>query len=516
MTLHLQLMTDRHPVPDVPAIYFVEPTLENIDRIILDHRAGLYSYMHLNFSSAISTKLLERLAGGVSQANTSVSQISRVVDRYCSFVSLSSCMYSLNLKSTYSFLATTVNDSEIEGKLDQISLGIVSLIQTSCQTLPVIRAPGNAAAGLIAQLVSKRLSTCDFFSSQSTGGSSDPSHAQRPLLIILDRDMDLSPMVAHGWSYESLMQDLLSFGLNKISTGGKTWDIDVSDVFWQKISHLPFPEAATLVNEQVGEFSRMRTTVSDGHISSAMSNLPQMTDLKKTIDMHTTIATTLLNTIKERDIDKLYEIETDLTRDGIDKLISNEKIRNIDKIRLIIFAITRKNDLINSAKLDSLISTLSSCPEIGAVKYIRSMLGLRNLSSSTPPPAARPSIFGDLADKVKSRGEGLLAAGMKNLKTILPLNDKLVFTNIVQQLADNTSNTVCDSFGYFDPLSQGGPRVRGSFRQIFVCVVGGGSILEYENLTEWASKSQRPNIVYGATDFVTPDAFVAELATCHR
>ncbi|KAI2570846.1 sec1 family domain containing 1 [Homo sapiens] len=33
ITLHLLLHSDRDPIPDVPAVYFVMPTEENIDRM---------------------------------------------------------------------------------------------------------------------------------------------------------------------------------------------------------------------------------------------------------------------------------------------------------------------------------------------------------------------------------------------------------------------------------------------------------------------------------------------------
>ena len=33
ITVHMQLFAERQPIPDVPAIYFVAPTMENINRI---------------------------------------------------------------------------------------------------------------------------------------------------------------------------------------------------------------------------------------------------------------------------------------------------------------------------------------------------------------------------------------------------------------------------------------------------------------------------------------------------
>jgi hypothetical protein len=121
-------------------------------------------------------------------------------------------------------------------------------------------------------------------------------------------------------------------------------------------------------------------------------------------------------------------------------------------------------------------------------------------------------MLGGIAEKMKTRGEGLLAAGMKNLKNILPVNDNLVLTNTVQQLADQVVNPLTDSFLYFDPRNpRSSVRVRGSFRQIIVCVVGGGSVTEGENMNAWATKTGRI-VVYGATDFPAPAAFLQDLS----
>ena len=40
ITLHLMINVNREPIPDVPAIYFVEPTKENVQRIAQDLGKG--------------------------------------------------------------------------------------------------------------------------------------------------------------------------------------------------------------------------------------------------------------------------------------------------------------------------------------------------------------------------------------------------------------------------------------------------------------------------------------------
>ena len=62
------------PVPDVPAIYFCQPSDENLQRIGQDLEANLYGTYHFNFLSPISRQKIEDLASKAIQANV-VSQV---------------------------------------------------------------------------------------------------------------------------------------------------------------------------------------------------------------------------------------------------------------------------------------------------------------------------------------------------------------------------------------------------------------------------------------------------------
>lgn len=53
VTLYMMLHSERERIPDVPAIYFIQPTEANVDRIIEDAQSGMYDSMHLNFSSEL-------------------------------------------------------------------------------------------------------------------------------------------------------------------------------------------------------------------------------------------------------------------------------------------------------------------------------------------------------------------------------------------------------------------------------------------------------------------------------
>ena len=65
-----QLHSARPPLPDVPAVYFVSPTLANIKRIAEDLQKSLYESFHLNFIEPLPRALLEELAASVARDDT--------------------------------------------------------------------------------------------------------------------------------------------------------------------------------------------------------------------------------------------------------------------------------------------------------------------------------------------------------------------------------------------------------------------------------------------------------------
>lgn len=68
VTLYFLIDKDRKPVHDVPAVYFVQPTHPNVQRIVANASNSLYDSFHLNFSSSIPRPLLEDLASGAPYA----------------------------------------------------------------------------------------------------------------------------------------------------------------------------------------------------------------------------------------------------------------------------------------------------------------------------------------------------------------------------------------------------------------------------------------------------------------
>ena len=96
ITLYLLLDVEREAIPDVPAIYFMQPTASNVRRLGADAASGLYESYYINFSPAVPRPLLEELATATLESDT-VAHVSRVMDQYLNFASVEEDFFSLLL-----------------------------------------------------------------------------------------------------------------------------------------------------------------------------------------------------------------------------------------------------------------------------------------------------------------------------------------------------------------------------------------------------------------------------------
>lgn len=93
-----QLHSARPPLADVPAVYFVSPTLVNIRRIAEDLSPPLYASYYLAFTSSLPRSLLEELASLILSNDPSGQTgqlIASVTDQFLDFVVPSPNMFSL-------------------------------------------------------------------------------------------------------------------------------------------------------------------------------------------------------------------------------------------------------------------------------------------------------------------------------------------------------------------------------------------------------------------------------------
>ncbi|KAJ1676364.1 Vesicle trafficking between the ER and Golgi, partial [Spiromyces aspiralis] len=134
ITVHMLLESERSPIPDVPAIYFMEPTEENVGYFIRDITRDLYDLYYANFSSSIPRVLMEELSVATVGSNTS-HQVAQVYDQYINFLCPEENMFSLNIDSAFTDVHDPASTGEsIKRLVDTISSRLFSVLVTMSES----------------------------------------------------------------------------------------------------------------------------------------------------------------------------------------------------------------------------------------------------------------------------------------------------------------------------------------------------------------------------------------------
>uniref|UniRef100_A0A8C6TQR5 Sec1 family domain-containing protein 1 n=1 Tax=Neogobius melanostomus TaxID=47308 RepID=A0A8C6TQR5_9GOBI len=554
ITLHLLLHSDRDPIPDVPAVYFVMPTEENIDRICQDLRNQLYEAYYLNFISAISRSKLEDIASAALAA-TAVTQVNKVYDQYLNFITLEDDMFILchqnkELISYHAINRTDIQDTDMEAIMDTIVDSLFCFFVT-LGAVPIIRCPRGNAAEVVAVKLDKKLrenlrdARNSLFTADNTAGQFS---FQRPLFVLVDRNLDMATPLHHTWTYQALVHDVLDFHLNRValeegpgpdpSPSGarpkrknrKTYDLTAADRFWQKHKGSPFPEVAEAVQEELDTYRAQEDEVKrlkcimglegedDGAISmlsdntakltSAMSSLPELLEKKRLIDLHTNVATAVLDHIKSRKLDVYFEYEEKLmSKSTLDKslldIISDPDAGTPeDKMRLfLIFFITAlqpptESDLEQYSKA----LTDAGC-DLSPLNYVKQWKAFTKM--------ATPANYGNsgvkplgLFSRVMNSGSQFVMEGVKNL--VLKQHVSLILLSLFVIIpAVKPLLSVCSSI----------PRNKNPFQEAIVFVVGGGNYVEYQNLVDYSKSKQGKKVVYGCSELFNASQFIKQVPT---
>lgn len=557
VTLHLSIHSERDPIPDVAAIYFCMPDQDNLDRIAQDFQNNVYEKYYLNFISAICRQKLEDLASSALQTEN-VIHVHKIFDQYLNFISLEDELFLLSNQNSqsvsyYSLNRSDAKDTDVEIMIDDTVDGLYSVFVT-LGTLPIIRSARGNAAEMVAEKLDKKLrenlrdTRNSLFSSENSG----IYNFQRPLLIVLDRNVDMATPLHHTWTYQALVHDVLKLNLNRVTVAHeqkkpKTFDLDPNDAFWMTHKGSPFPTVAESIQSELEQLKNSEEEVKqlkesmglDGEsdvalammsdntakLTTAVNSLPQLLEKKRLIDMHTDLATSILSVIKSRRLDLLFEFEEKvMSQASLDKQILDiindaEAGTAEDKMRLfIIYYIYTHSISESDMDIYSLALEKQGC-DLNSLKYIKRWKMYSNITSTSNQYGGSTKSVNNMFEKLLSHTSSFVMEGVKNL---VVKRHTFPVTRIVDELLENKqSSSTSDDFRHFDPKqlrNSDGFKSKHTFSEVIVFIVGGGNYIEYQNLLEYVkNKTVSPGmpqlrIVYGSTVINNAPEFLEQLS----
>ncbi|WOL04332.1 SNARE-interacting protein KEULE isoform X1 [Canna indica] len=358
----------RQPLPSMDAIYFIQPTKENVVMFLSDMsgKAPLYKKAYIFFSSPINKELLMRI-----KKDTSVlPRIGALSEMNLEYFAIDSQGFITGHdRALEELLGENAEGSQkYNACLDTMSMRIATAL-ASLREFPYVRyraAKSSMDASTVTtlhDLVPTKLAAA-VWNCLSKYRTIIPDFPQRETceLLIVDRSIDQIAPIIHEWTYDAICHDLLTMDGNKYAheVTDKTGSIEKKDVLledhdpiWFELRHAHIGDVSERLHEKMTNFvsknkaaqiqhnSRDGGELSTRDLQKMIQALPQYSEQIDKLSLHVEIARKLNRIIREQWLQEVGKLEQDLvfgdagTKELISFLRTKQDVSRENKLRLM-------------------------------------------------------------------------------------------------------------------------------------------------------------------------------------
>ncbi|PHT59146.1 putative protein transport Sec1a [Capsicum baccatum] len=401
------LFRRRQPLPSMDAIYFIQPTKENVVMFLSDMsgREPLYRKAYVYFSSPIPKDLVARIKNDTSV----IPRIGALGEMNFEYFPIDSQGFVTDHERALSEL---FGESAQNSRLAEASLNVmatrISTVFASLKEFPLVcyraaKEQDGSTAANFRELVPGKLATA-IWNNITTYKSSIPNYPQKETceLLILDRSVDQIAPVIHEWTYDAMCHDLLDMNGNKYvhevpgKAGGppekKEVLLEDQDPVWLELRHTHIADASERLHDRFTNFvsknkaaqmeQRDGSELSTRDLQKMVQALPQYNEQKEKLSIHVEIAGELNKVIRETGLRELGQLEQDLvfgdaaTKEVIQFLRTKQNTSGENKLRLMMIYASVYPEKFEGDKAAKLMQLAKLSPEdMKAVKNMRLLEG---------------------------------------------------------------------------------------------------------------------------------------------
>eukprot|EP00261_Vitis_vinifera_P038715 XP_019079958.1 PREDICTED: SNARE-interacting protein KEULE isoform X3 [Vitis vinifera] len=406
----------RQPLPSMDAIYFIQPTKENVIMFLSDMsgRTPLYKKAFVFFSSPISRELVNL----VKRDALVLPRIGALREMNLEYFAIDSQGFVTDDERALEELFGDEENSRRGDACLNVMATRIATVFASLRELPFVRYraakfldPTTATTfrDLIPTKLAAAVWNCLLKYKETFPNLPTTETCE---LLILDRSVDQIAPIIHEWTYDAMCHDLLNMEGNKYvhevpsKTGGppekKEVLLEDHDPVWLELRHAHIADASERLHEKMTNFisknkaaqiqhgSRGGGELSTRDLQKMVQALPQYSEQIEKLSLHVEIAGKINRIIGEMGLRELGQLEQDLvfgdagTKEVINYLRTKLDATRENKLRLLmIYAAIypEKFEGDKASKLMKLAGLLSD--DMNAVNNMRLLEGSSDAKKST-------------------------------------------------------------------------------------------------------------------------------------